>query len=219
MTDNYLGEIRAFAFNFEVGGGANGTLTWAYCNGQLLQMSQFQALYALIGTTYGGDGKTTFALPNLQGSVPLGAGVVAPSFAEEGGEEAEQALGISNYLLAAQVGSATVAIPVGSGTPAHSHSIVVQNVTSQQDKSMTAAPSTKSWLSRPIGNPNPGSGVYNAERSYVPGSQGTQGSTLNPATILPTGGSGGTAQPHANMQPYLALNYCIALSGTWPSPS
>ncbi len=78
MSDQYLSEIRMFSFGFPPRG-------WAFCNGQILQINQNQALFALIGTTYGGNGQTTFALPNLQGRVPLhmGSGYVEGQTAGE----------------------------------------------------------------------------------------------------------------------------------------
>ena len=96
----YIGSIYAFGFNFAPAGG------WALCNGQLLQISQYEALYTLIGTTYGGNGTTNFAVPNLQGRVPIGTGHGA---------------GLQNYVLGQSAGSETVTLTI-SNMPVHTHS-------------------------------------------------------------------------------------------------
>lgn len=98
MADPFVAEIRIFPFNFAPKG-------WAFCNGQLLPISQNTALFSLLGTYYGGDGKSTFALPNLQGSVPVNTG---------------QGQGLSEYFLGQQGGSETVTL-LESEMPAHAH--------------------------------------------------------------------------------------------------
>jgi microcystin-dependent protein len=100
MADPFVAEIRIFPFNFAPTG-------WAMCNGQILPISQNTALFSLLGTTYGGDGKSTFALPNLAGSVPLHPG---------------QGPGLSLYDLGQQGGSETVTL-LESEMPAHSHTM------------------------------------------------------------------------------------------------
>jgi len=104
MSDPFLAEIRVFPFNFA-------PLGWALCNGQLLPISQNTALFSLLGTTYGGDGRSTFALPNLQGSAPLGYG---------------QGPGLSPYDLGETGGSETVTLN-GTQLPQHTHSVVANN--------------------------------------------------------------------------------------------
>ncbi len=99
MADPFVAEIRIFPFNFAPKG-------WAFCNGQLLPISQNTALFSLLGTFYGGDGRSTFALPNLQGNVPLGQG---------------QGPGLSDYVIGQQGGSPFVTL-LQSEMPAHSHS-------------------------------------------------------------------------------------------------
>jgi microcystin-dependent protein len=101
MADPFVAEIRIFPFNFAPKG-------WAFCNGQLLPLSQNTALFSLLGTTYGGDGKSTFALPNLQGSAPMHPG---------------QGPGLSLHDLGEQAGSETVTLLV-SEIPAHSHTMM-----------------------------------------------------------------------------------------------
>lgn len=100
MADPFVAEIRIFGFNFPPTG-------WAFCNGQLLPISQNTALFSLIGTFYGGDGKSTFALPNLQGSAPIHQG---------------QGSGLSQYDIGQNGGSATVTLAT-SETPVHTHSL------------------------------------------------------------------------------------------------
>ena len=100
MSDNFLGEIRTFGGNFAPQG-------WTLCQGQLLSTSQNSALFSLIGTTYGGDGRTTFALPNLQGRIPNSQG---------------QGTGLSNYVLGQSAGSENVTLLL-SNLPNHSHSL------------------------------------------------------------------------------------------------
>ena len=100
MSDQFVGEIRIVGFNFAPTG-------WAFCNGQLLPISQNTALFSLLGTTYGGDGRTTFALPNLQGAAPLQAG---------------QGPGLSNYDLG-QIGGEPEVTLTAAQLPLHNHSV------------------------------------------------------------------------------------------------
>src|SRR5919106_5977256 len=119
MSDQFLAEIRIFPFNFPPTG-------WAFCNGQLLPISQNTALFALVGTFYGGDGKSTFGLPNLQGSAPMQTG---------------QGQGLSDRFLGEMSGSETVTLLV-SEIPLHAHSaanaITVANVNAPSDQVVLA---------------------------------------------------------------------------------
>jgi microcystin-dependent protein len=108
MADPFVAEIRIFPFNFAPRG-------WAWCNGQILPISQNTALFSLLGTTYGGDGKSTFALPNLQGSVPLHVGSAQPG------------PGLSTYDLGQSAGSDDVTL-LTTETPSHTHSVMAQTV-------------------------------------------------------------------------------------------
>ena len=166
MAEPFLSEIRIFSFGFA-------PKTWATCDGQLLPINQNQALFALLGTAYGGDGQTTFALPNLRGRAPIHVG--------------------SGHTLGEAAGTATVTIVPGT-MPAHTHII---NASSTDGN---ASAPTNHILAREVGNP------------YRPPADGSL-IALNPAMITNTGGS----QPHDNMMPYLTLNFCIALSGIFPS--
>jgi len=172
MSEPFIAEIRIFAGNFAPRG-------WAFCDGQLLPISQNTALFSLIGTTYGGDGRTTTALPNLQGRAPMhpgrGPGLTARRLGERGGAD-------TVTLSEAQM-------------PAHTHLLQA-----------TAVP----------GNDNdPPGGYYAASAgANVYGTPGTLVSMAGPALDAAGGG-----QPHNNMQPFLTLNFIIALVGLYPSRS
>jgi microcystin-dependent protein len=138
MSDPFVGEIRMFAGNFAPTG-------WALCNGQLLPISQNTALFSLLGTYYGGDGKTTFALPNLQGAAPLQQG---------------QGSGLSLYDLGQTGGEQAVTL-LQSEIPSHTHSVLANDGNGNQD-----SPLGNAWASAHSGRPqinmysnNPGSGL------------------------------------------------------------
>ena len=170
MATPYLGEIRVVGFGFTPKG-------WLSCNGQLLPINQNQALFSLLGTTYGGDGKSNFALPNLQGSVPMHPG---------------QGPGLSLHDLGETGGSDTVSL-LQSEMPSHSH--VTQSTASNGNR-LT-----------PSGNiPAKGPGAL----PYAPGNAALV--AMNGQSVAPSGGD----QPHNNLQPYLTLNFCIALQGVYP---
>jgi len=163
MSTPFMGEVKIVSFNFAPQG-------WALCNGGLLPINQNQALFSLLGTTYGGNGQTTFALPNLQGRTPLHFG---------GGFTQGQAAGETAHTL------------VISELPAHNH-VPVGN----SGVATTPIPTGDLWAN---GN--------------QPGYSGALNAAMNPACVLPTGGS----QAHNNMSPYLVLNFVIALQGIFPS--
>ena len=162
MSEPFLAELRIMSFNFPPKG-------WALCNGQLLPINQNQALFSILGTTYGGNGQTTFALPNLRGRVPMHMG--------NGHTEGEAA------------GSPSVTVNI-SQMPAHTH--FVQASTTNGDVN---APAAHLLAASPI---------YAGPSNFQ---------SLNPQTITNVGGG----QPHENRQPYLCLNFCIALQGIYPS--
>jgi microcystin-dependent protein len=168
--DPFVAEIRIFPFNFAPKG-------WAFCDGQLLPLSQNTALFSLLGTTYGGDGKSNFALPNMQGNAPMHPG---------------QGPGLSLHDLGETGGSETVSL-LESEIPSHSHNVTA----SSQDGTDN----------HPVANyPAQGVGI----NLYV--NAGTTPVAMNDNAIAPAGGD----QPHNNMQPYLTLNFCIALQGVFP---
>lgn len=166
MSEPFIGQVTLFAGNFAPRG-------WAFCSGQLLSIAQNTALFSILGTTYGGNGQTTFALPDLRGRVPLGPG---------------QGPGLSNVVLGQQGGVENVTLTQAQA-PAHGHPVAASNAAA------TAA--------RPGGNLPAGNGAYGAAAD----------TTMNPAMVGAAGGS----QPHENRQPYLGMNFIIALEGIFPA--
>jgi microcystin-dependent protein len=174
MSDHFLGQILMAGFNFA-------PRYFARCDGQLLAISQNQALFSLLGTQYGGNGVTTFALPDLRGRAPLGyASSVDPGWQP------------SNVQIGQLGGVETVTL-LASQLPAHVH---MANGT-------TANGTTR----------NPNNAVYANTSSALHGPATGPQVTLHPSTVANAGGT----QPHPNMQPYTAINFCIALQGIFPS--
>jgi len=173
MSDQFVAEIRIFPFNFPPKG-------WAFCDGQLLPISQNTALFSLLGTTYGGDGKSTFALPDMQGNAPMQPG---------------QGQGLSLRDLGEMSGVDSITLLV-SEIPLHTHSIATHNI----DFADTQNPSVDAILAKS----NQGSAYQTTVNAGL--------TTLAPQALAPAGGS----LPHNNMQPYLTLNFCIALQGIFP---
>lgn len=164
MSEPFLAEVRMVGFDFAPRG-------WAFCDGQILPINQNQSLYSLLGTTYGGDGRTSFALPDLRGRVPMHEG--------------------EGHGLGAAGGAETHTLSVGE-TPQHSHFV---NASTE------------------VGTTDTPTGQYPARAAddvygplSTPAAMGSQ-------MVGATGGS----QGHENMQPYLVVNFCIALQGLFPS--
>ena len=170
MSEPFLGEIRMFGFTFAPTG-------WALANGQILSISQNTALFSLLGTTYGGDGTTTFALPNLQGRVPIhqgsGAGLTPRIVGQELGSESE-------VLLASQM-------------PTHTHTVQASSAPATTTRPHSAVP------------------ARTGATAYAAASDGT---AMNAAMIS---SAGGTGVPVPILQPFLVVNFCIALAGVFPS--
>ena len=170
MSEPFIAEVRIFAGNFAPRG-------WAFCDGQLLPILQNTALFALIGTTYGGDGRTTTALPDLKGRAPMhpgrGPGLTSRKLGERGGDE-------TTTLTEAQM-------------PSHTHTMV----------GSAADADDRNPGGKYVGG---GNGMFAA-----PGSLGDMDQAMLPST--------GGGQLHSNMQPYLSLNFIIALVGIFPSRS
>jgi len=173
MSDPFVAEIRIFPFNFAPTG-------WALCDGQLLPISQNTALFSLLGTTYGGDGKSTFALPDMQGNAPMQPG---------------QGQGLSLRDLGEQSGVESITL-LTSEIPVHTHNLMA----SLDDGDLSAPAPTRSLGKSGGGN------IYTSNVASGTGAMAFQ--------ALPPAGGG---LPHNNMQPYLTLNFCIALQGVFPS--
>ena len=171
MSIPFVAEIRLFSFNIAPKG-------WAFCNGALLSIVQNQALFALIGTYYGGNGTSTFALPDLRSRVPLHMGT------SPGG----------TYTIGESAGAENVTL-LTTQIPSHNHLLQAVNAAGGTKK-----PSNNSLAQSGTTYPRYASGGSNVV-------------TLNPASIQPAG----STNPHTNIQPYLAMNYCIALTGLFPS--
>ena len=170
MSTPFLGEIKLVSFNFAPKG-------WAMCNGQFLPINQNQALFSILGTTYGGNGQTTFALPDYRGRVPVHRG----SDNKEG--------------TAAGQEFHTVTM---SEMPAHNHPLNASSSQADQATLLTPPGNTPNILAAVQGN------------QYAPAASLT---TLEPSSVTNLGGS----QPHENRQPFLVINFVIALQGIFPS--
>ncbi|HEU4375194.1 MAG TPA: tail fiber protein [Telluria sp.] len=164
MSEQYLGEIRINAMPFAPRG-------WASCNGQLLAINQNQALFSLLGTTYGGDGRTNFALPDLRGRVPMHDTPPGQRDGHTSHTLLASEMPNHTHLIAADKGTATVASPAGA---------MLGNV------------------------PAGGTNLFHPPDGSA---------AMDPSTVANAGGN----QPHENMQPYLALNFVIAVTGIFPS--
>ena len=167
MAEPFLSEIRLMSFVFAPKG-------WALCNGQLLPINQNQGLFSLLGTTFGGDGRVNFALPDLRGRTPIHVGA-GHTLGERGGEQAH-----------------TLSI---TEIPTHTHALSVSN-----NNATTDMPATNVIMGQASID------MYRSPTNLV---------ALEPGSVSNTGGS----QAHLNMQPFLALSFCIALQGIFPSPN
>jgi microcystin-dependent protein len=172
LGDPYIGEIRVFGFTFAPRG-------WAQCQGQLLPISQNAALFSILGTTYGGDGRATFALPNFQGMVGIGAG---------------QGPGRSNRDLGETGGEEQITL-TAQQMAVHAHAAGCSSANGN-----AYGPAGNFWA-QDAGGANDYASAGNAQMS---------------ANAI---GQAGGSMPHPNLQPYLVLNYCIALQGVYPSRS
>ena len=172
MASPFLGEIKMFGGNFAPRG-------YAFCSGQILPIAQNTALFSLLGTTYGGNGQTTFALPDLRGRVPVHQG---------------QGPGLSPYDLGQVGGTETTTLTVNQ-MPSHNHFIAANS-----GPGTTAAPASNAALAASTAR----------DRLYTTNATNTN---LAPASLSPTGGN----QPVSILQPYLVINFIIALEGIFPS--
>ena len=176
----FIGQIMMFGGNFAPRG-------WALCNGQLLPIAQHAALFSILGTTYGGDGRTTFGLPDLRGRAPIHAGT-GP--------------GLTPRPLGARGGAESVALSAAQ-IPGHTHQVEVPG-TSDQPNTDSPADAQMAMVPGGQGRGNTGRAPYN------------QGGTTD-ASMVPfqSGSTGGNAS-HENMSPYQAVNFIIALEGIFP---
>ena len=184
--DSFLGEVRVFGFNFA-------PQDWAYCNGQVLGVQQSQALFAVIGNIYGGSqAQQTFALPNLCGRAPMGAG---------------SGPGLTQRAVGAAAGGESVALTPAQNA-SHNHTLNAQNPTDPTVMStIDSVPTATHWLSRVVHtNPAPPVTVLKAFSTGTPNTQ-------LPAAAI---GASGGGQPHDNRQPSLAMNFCISMAGEFP---
>jgi len=165
MAEPFLSEIKILSFNFAPKG-------WAMCNGQILPINQNQALFSLLGTTFGGDGRANFALPDQRGRTPIHVG--------------------GSHTLGERAGEQAHTLSIGE-LPTHSHSLQATNTNAATNDPTDAVLANST-------------ATYHASTNLTP---------LNPGSVTNSGGS----QAHPNMQPFLALTFCIALQGIFPSPN
>ena len=169
MADPFIGEIRAFPYNFA-------PRNWLFCEGQLLPIAQHTALFSLLGTTYGGDGRTTFGVPDLRGRAAIGEG---------------RGPGLTQRNLGEEGGSDTVALSVNQ-LPRHNHTVRCTTDAADRYPPVGAFPAA-------------------ADRKlYGPASPN---GPMHSGALNEAGAGGG----HENRQPYLAISWCIALTGVFPS--
>ena len=177
MSSFYLGQITMFGFGFAPKG-------WALCNGQTLAINQNAALFSLLGTSYGGNGVQTFALPNLQAALPVCEG---------------QGAGLSSYVLGQVGGNATVTL-LQSQLPTHNHTLNASKTNAVSATFSGQIPATTT-----VGSP--------------PNFYSTSGSPPLTFVSLAAGACStvGSSQGHSNLMPSLTINFCIALTGIFPS--
>jgi len=175
MANPFLGEIKLFSFNFAPRG-------WGMCNGQLMAINQNQALFSLLGTTFGGNGITTFGLPNLRSRVSIGIG---------------QGPGLQNRNWGDVLGEEAHAVTINE-LPPHIHSVACHNAVDNSTGPTT--PAGHFWTKE-----NNGDAPYSSTANGL--------AAMHPSAIGNTGGN----QPHLNIQPFLVVNFCIALQGIFPS--
>ncbi len=192
--EGVIGEIRGFGGNFA-------PRAWAYCQGQLLAISQNQALFSILGTTYGGDGRTTFGLPDLRGRAPISAGT-GP--------------GLSTHKLGARSGTETVTLTQNQ-MPQHTH---IAQFTQTAGVASISVVADSANQEDPTNHYLAAANIAGTNQIY---SDDTPTATLGPSAVTVAGTvtnyNTGGSQPHNNMQPYLTINWIICLQGVFPSRS
>ena len=176
MTQPYVGEIRLFPYNFAPNG-------WFDCDGSLISIAEYQVLYTLLGTIYGGDGQSTFAVPDMRGRIPIHQG---------------QGQGLSPYLLGQKAGTESVTL-LTQNLPAHSHILTVTS-----SGANTGTPSSNVEL-----------GAISGDSLYSNNVAGITPVAMASTAVSITGGT----LPHDNLMPTLAVRFCIAWAGVFPSQS
>lgn len=182
MSDAATGEIRIFAGNYA-------PQDWTICNGAMLKITDYQALYSLIGTAYGGDGVNTFGIPDLRGRLPVGMGINPTTN--------------TNFALGAHDGTEQVTL-TQANTPAHTHVF----------SATTAAATTLNATNTMLGTVTPSgttTGLY-----CPPNGTGAKEVALNSNFLEPSYGTSGGTYPHENVMPFLAINYIMCLNGIYP---
>lgn len=177
MSDPFIGEIRLFGFNYN-------PRNWLLCDGSLLPINQYNALFSILGTNFGGNGQTNFQLPDLRGRAVIGAG--------QGNGLSPQSLG--------QVGGQPSVVLTTAQIPSHNHVLNSGTLSAPNPPQNVASPSPQAML-----------GLSGPNNLYI--DPVVPDRALSPASISPSVGD----QPHENMQPYLAINFCIAWSGIYPA--
>lgn len=175
----FIGQIILFAGNFDIRG-------YASCNGQIMSIAQNTALFSILGTTYGGNGQTTFALPDLRGRVPISQG---------------QGPGLSSYSLGEVGGTESTTLTI-LNMPAHTHTLQITAAVNVSDLNATSDEPTNSFLTTTSNNFYAGSGK--------------PGQNLGGVSASGTAGIAGGNAPFNNLQPFLVLSYQIALEGIFP---
>lgn len=184
--DSFVGEIRVFTFPWA-------PQDWAFCDGSIVSIQQYTALFALVGTRYGGDGRNTFGLPNMQGYAPIGAG---------------SGPGLTTRAINQTYGSEGVSLQPQQ-IPSHDHTLTMK-ATTTNFTALTAAPTAgQSTLTRVV-RPTSATSVTNVFEFVSP-----PVSNLIPLNDATCGYNGGS-QAHENRQPYLAMNFCVSLGGVFP---
>jgi microcystin-dependent protein len=190
MSQPYLGQIILVGFNFA-------PTDYVFCDGRLMSIADNTTLFQLIGTTYGGDGVTTFALPDLRGRIPIGTG---------------QGPGLQNYDIGQATGSETVTV-LATQMPVHTHANDISALTATT-KCRNGAGNRQT----PVGNVlavETAGAVLPYHNALAPNANMSPGAIAMSGSV--TASNTGGSQSHQNLQPYLAMGYCIALVGDFPS--
>ena len=186
MSDFFLGEIRLMPIHYEFDN------SWLLCDGRTLQIQPYTALYSLLGVQFGGDGRTTFMLPDLRGRVPVGQGYLAINGQSTG----------TAYVCGKSGGAETVTL-TAANMPPHTHLVTAD------DTNGASAAGNENYFAKPVTRTAP----ITTQNLYVPA--GSAAVPMNPAVVNTVGGGG----PHNNMQPFGVLAYFIASQGVYPPRS